>query len=237
MITAVIPLSSALSSAVAAMKLMSGFMLSYIPIFTAVVSASGMPLSAFSYNAVLLSFSQLCSFVSTDLIIPCVFLLTLVSVYTSVGTSFNASDIISLIKKALTLTLSMLAGIFTGLLAVKSKIAVAADSVAVKVIPIVGGALGDAFSSVLGSFALIKNTVGAFGIAAVLIMVLPSVLSLLTWYFSLSVCSVICSLTGSDASSAVLKNICSCVSAVNVVLLFFATVFIISTGIMLNLRS
>ena len=130
-------------------------------------------------------------------------------------------------------------------MAVKSKIAVAADSVAVKgikllsgsVIPIVGGALGDAFSSVLGSFALIKNTVGAFGIAAVLIMVLPSVLSLLTWYFSLSVCSVICSLTGSDASSAVLKNICSCVSAVNVVLLFFATVFIISTGIMLNLRS
>lgn len=245
MIMVVIPLASVLSSAVSAMKLMSGFMLSYIPIFTAVISASGMSLSAFSYNAVLLSFSQLCSKISTDLIIPCVFLLTLASVYSSVGTSVNTEDIISLIKKALTLVLSLIAGIFTGLLAIKSKIAIAADSVAVKgiklisgsVIPIVGGALGDAFSSVLGSFALIKNTVGAFGIAAILIMVLPSVLSLLIWYFSLGICSVICSFTGNGTTSAVLKNIGSCVSMVNVVLLFFATVFIISTGIMLNLRS
>ena len=245
MICVVVPLASVLASAVSAMKLMSNFMLAYIPIFTAVISASGMSLSAFSYNAVLLSFSQLCSRVSADLIVPFVFLLTCASVYSSVGTSINTSDIIALIKKALTLTLSLLAGIFTGLLAMKSKIAIAADSLAVKgikllsgsVIPIVGGALGDAFSSVLGSFALIKNTVGAFGIAAILLMVLPSVLSLLLWYFSLSVCSVICSFTGSNTTSDVLKNISSCVSMVNVVLLFFSTVFIISTGIMLNLRS
>lgn len=245
MISVVVPLADVLTAAVSAMRLLSDFMLTYIPVFTGVISASGMTLSAFSYNAVLLSFSQLCSRASANLIVPSVFLMTLISVFSASAPNIKVDDIISVIKKIVTVALSLLAGIFTGILAIRSKIALAADSVAVKgikllsgsVIPIVGGAVGDAFSSVLGSFALIKNTVGAFGIIVILLTVLPSVLSLLLWYLSLSICSVVCNFTGSSTTASILKNISSCVSLVNSILIFFSTVFIISTGIMLNLRS
>lgn len=245
MLSVILPLSDVLSVAVSAMRLLSDFMLTYIPIFTGVISASGMSLSAFSYNAVMLSFSQICSRVSADLIIPSVFLFTLVSVFSASSPNVRVDDIISVVKKTVTVTLSLIASVFTGVLAIRSNIALAADSVAVKgikllsgsVIPIVGGAVGDAFSSVLGSFSLIKNTVGAFGVIVILLTVLPSVMSLLLWYLSLSLCSVICNFTGSNTTAAILKNISSCVSLVNAILIFFATVFVISTGIMLNLRN
>lgn len=244
LISVSIPLSAVLASAISSMKLLSDFMLAYIPVFTGVISASGMALSAVSYNAILLSFAEISSKLSTDFIIPAVFMLTLISIYSSTGSSVEVNNITSVIKKIVTVILSLTAGIFTGLLALKSKIAIAADSVAVKgvkllsgsVIPIVGGAIGDAFSSVLGSFALIKNTVGAFGIIVILLTVLPSVLSLLLWFFSLSISSMICSFTGNNETAKIINSINSCISMVNTVLIFFATVFIISTGIMLNLR-
>lgn len=244
MITVITPLSSAFVSAISAMKLLSNFMLAYVPVFTAVISASGMTLSAFSYNAVILSFSEICSKVSMDFIIPSVFVMTLLGVYSSADKNTDISDLISVIRKVITLGLSLLGTVFTGLLSLKSKISVAADSIAVKgiklisgsVIPIVGGAIGDAFSSVLGSFLLIKNTIGAFGIVVILLTVLPSVLSLVLWWISISVCSSVCKFTGNAMSASMLKNISTCLSLVNIILLFFTTVFIISTGIMLDLR-
>ena len=59
LISVAIPLSEVLTSAISSMMLLSDFMLAYIPVFTGVISASGMALSAVSYNAVLLSFAEI----------------------------------------------------------------------------------------------------------------------------------------------------------------------------------
>lgn len=243
-VTYIIPISSAITTAISAVKLLSDFMILYVPIFTATISASGLTVSSLTYSGSILAFAEISSKLSLNLIVPLVISLTIFSVFSSINTNVDFSEFIAFVKKIVTISLSLIAGIFTGLIALKSKIAVATDSIAVKgikllsgsVIPIVGGAVGDAFTSVLGSFALIKNTIGSFGIVIIILIVLPPLINLLMWYFSIEICSAFCKLTVNSSLEKALKSMEVSITLVNIILIFFATVFIVTTGIMIDLK-
>ena len=104
--------------------------------------------------------------------VPLTGLIMMVTLLSSVSDNVNSAKIISLLKKIISIVLGVLSTVFVGLVTIKGALASSADSVSVKgikllagnTIPIVGGAIGDAYTSVLGSLNLIKGTVGAFGI-------------------------------------------------------------------------
>lgn len=243
-ISVIIPLSESITSSASSVKLLSDFMLTYIPVFTGVVSASGQAMSAFAYSGVMLTFSELCAKASTLFLIPLITIITTVNVFAMIDNNSGATQIVKVIKRIVTVLLTIVSGVFVGLVNIKSNLAAAADSVAVKgvrllsgsVIPVIGGALGEALTSVLATFSMIKSTIGVFGIIAIILIVLPSVVQLLCWYFSLLVCSLICSAAGNDNMSNVMSNLSSCVSLINIIVLFTAMVFILSTGIILSVR-
>lgn len=242
--SAVIPLCEALVSAASAVKTVSDFMLIFIPAFTGVVSASGQPLSAFSYSGIMLFFAEVLQKLSSVIILPTVSVLTVINVFSGLNSDVNAEALTKTVKKIITVFLSISSSLFVGLVSLKGSLAVSADSLAVKgiklfsgsVIPIVGSALGDAVTSVLGSFSLIKSTLGVFGIIAVVLTVMPSVAELLAWYFSISLCSLLCSSFGNNSIKAILDSLLSLISIVNVITLLSGAVFILSTGVMLSLR-
>ncbi len=242
--SAVIPLCEALVSAASSVKTVSDFMLLFIPVFTGVVSASGQPLSAFSYSGIMLFFAEALEKISSVIILPTVSVLTVINVFSGLKTDVDAEALTKAVKKIITVFLSVSSTLFVGLVSLKGSLAVSADSLAVKgikllsgsVIPIVGSALGDAVTSVLGSFSLIKSTLGVFGIIAVVLTVLPSVAELLAWYFSISLCSLLSSSFGNNSVRAILDSLLSLISIVNVVTLLSGAVFILSTGVILSLR-
>lgn len=239
-----VPISNALSAAASSVKLTAEFMLTYIPALAGVVSASGMPLSSAAYSAATIGLAevimQLCSefFLGIISIILCMVFLS------SVSDNFNSEKIIGLFKKFITVVMSVLATVFVGMITIKGNLASSADSVAIKgvkliagnVIPIVGGAVGDAYTSVLGSMTLIKNTVGSFGIIAICVINIPVIAELLLWYFAVNICSVFCDILGNSNGKKILDGISSALVLVNTITIFSAVIFILSTGVVISLK-
>ena len=118
------------------------------------------------------------------------------------------------------------------------------DSVAVKgvktlvssTVPIVGSALGDSLTSILGSIALIKNTVGFFGILVIALINLPVIIDLLLWYLAVAFASAVSGTLGLAQIQKMLDGIGATISLVNVLVIFTAFLFTVSTGIILQFR-
>ena len=240
-----VPLSEAISSAVSAVKTVADFMLAYIPVFTGIISASGQPITSFAYSSVVLAFAEILVKGTDVFIIPLISVMTCLNVYSSLNGRLDLSKITSAVKKTITVALSVAATVFVGLINIKGNLATSADSLAIKgvkaasgsVIPIIGGVMGDALGAVLGSFSLIKSVFGVFGIIAVAVTVLPSIIELLLWFFFLSFSSAVCSSFDNGVCARVLETVCSMISIINTFLIFVATVFILTTGTVLSLRS
>ena len=130
-------------------------------------------------------------------------------------------------------------------LGLKSLLAGSADTLTSKgiklalssAVPIVGGALSDAYSSIIGSVALLKSTVGVFGVIAVVLMDLPVILQLTARILLLKLLGVLSSSMGDDASGEVLETLSSALTVINAAIIFTAALFIISTGIVISVKA
>lgn len=243
--TVAIPVSKTLTAAIAAIELSANFMLAYIPVFAGVVSMSGMPVTAVSYSAVTVGIAEITAQFCAQFVTGIVGIILCFVFLSSVSQTINSERIINLLKKVVTVVLSLLATVFVGMITIKGMLSAATDSVAIRgvkliagnAIPIVGGAIGDAYTSVLGSLGLIKNTVGTFGIVAVAAIHLPAVIELLLWYMILTLCSVFSGVLGISNCEKTLNGLASAVALINTVVIFSCVVFILTTGIILSLKS
>ena len=240
------PLASTLSSAASSIALTADFMKGYIPVFAGTVAASGMTLTSASYSALELAAAEAVSQLSSMFFVPLTGLIMMVTLLSSVSDNVNSAKIISLFEKRLFRLFSVfLSTVFVGLVTIKGALASSADSVSVKgikllagnTIPIVGGAIGDAYTSVLGSLNLIKGTVGAFGIFAIAAVNIPVITEMLLWMIAVNICSALCGLLGEENAAKVLDGVSGVLSLTNTITVFSAVVFILSTGIILSLRS
>ena len=118
-----------------------------------------------------------------DILIGCIngFLIPLVYIYIGAITAnavlgeHSLKSIAKVIKKIIIWVLTILLTVFTAYLSISGAIAGTADAAALKVtkfaisgaIPVVGGIMSDAASTILVGAAILKNTIGVFGTLAV----------------------------------------------------------------------
>lgn len=243
-VTLLVPLSEAVTAAVSSVQSAANFMLLYIPIFTGFVSMSGEPITAASLNALMLGLAEGIEQICKSVFMPLIGILLSVNVVTAVYPQISGAKITSFIKRTVTVALSLFSTVFVGVLTTRGLLGTASDKVSIKgiklltsnAIPIVGGAIGDAYTSVLSSFSLIKNTVGVFGIVVIALIHLPSIAQLLLWYFALNLCSMVCAVVGQKNLQAMLESITAAVVLVNIIVIFSAFLMIISTGIILSFK-
>lgn len=244
-VSLLLPVSESLVQAFSAMELSSNFLLAYIPAFAGVISMSGKPLSSAAYSSVMIGLSNLLAQCNVKVFLPVVQVFFSLNIASSVQPKYAFNSLVAFFKKAVTVLLGFSATIFTGLLAIKGSLASAGDSVAVRgvkmlvgsAVPVVGSALSDAYTSVLGSITLIQNAVGIFGIVVFALMHVPVILDLLLWYLALSFTASVSEALGQKQAATLLNGIASTVSLVNTLVIFTAFVLIISTGIMLNFKN
>ena len=244
-VSLLLPVSESLVQAFSAMELSSNFLLAYIPAFAGVISMSGKPLSSAAYSSVMIGLSNLLAQCNVKVFLPVVQVFFSLNIASSVQPKYTFNSLVAFFKKAVTVLLGFSATIFTGLLAIKGSLASAGDSVAVRgvkmlvgsAVPVVGSALSDAYTSVLGSITLIQNAVGIFGIVVFALMHVPVILDLLLWYLALSFTASISEALGQKQAATLLNGIASTVSLVNTLVIFTAFILIISTGIMLNFKN
>ena len=178
-------------------------------------------------------------------------IMPLCGAFSAFGVSASLSPELKLIKladmiKKLTIgVLSFVAAAFSAVLGLKSLLAGSADTLASKgiklalssAVPIVGGALSDAYSSIIGSVSLLKSTVGVFGVIAVVMIDLPVVLQLTARIILLKLLGVLSSSMGDDTTGEVLDTLSSALTVINAAVIFTAALFIISTGIVISVKA
>lgn len=240
-----VPFSQCISSACSVIKLSNNFMLSLIPVLTALVAISGNPTAAFSCNTMIFALAQMISSVAQGVVSPFIRMFLSLNIVSSISAEFNLSSICNMIKKSVTVLLGFAATVFSGLLTVKGVLAGSADTAMLRsakfvsgsFIPIVGGAVSDALTSLAGSVSIAKNTVGAFGIVAVAIISLPSVIQITSWLICLNVLSSSAEILGRKSAAQFLNGISSGASLLNTIIILNAVVLVISTGVMVLIRS
>ena len=217
------------------------FILSFIPVFAGVVSASGQPMTGTAYNLFVFWMCQVTAQLVTAVFLPllCAYLaLSLISV---VCPGLKLTGFIGGIRTFVTWSLGLILTVFIGLMSVQSVVAAGGDSIASKttkffigsMIPVVGGALSDLFAAAQGCIQLVKGTLGAFGIAVTALTFLPVLVRNGVWYLTIQLGGLVSELFGLPRITQLLKALSSTIGIILAVLLYDALLVIISTTLLI----
>lgn len=237
----VVPVSRVLTDAASGIKTSTVFINSYLPVMTAIIVAAQKPSLAFTYNSFSIFLSSIIANFADKFFVPVIGALISLNILSSFSFENYTDRILKTIKRLVVIVLSLFSTIFTGLITTQSILSSSSDSVMLKgikfisgtFVPIVGGGVGDALSSVFSSFLIMKNTLGVFVIAVILIINLPIIIELLVWCFALGFCSIASSMFNLKNITNVIDNLASVISLLNIIMFFITFVLVISTGVIL----
>ena len=233
-----------ISQGMSAVETTSDFMLALIPVLAGIITAAGNPTLALTYGSFAMAAAQAAAQTAGNIIMPLCGAFSAFGVSASLSPELELTKLADMIKKLTIGVLSFVAA-FSAVLGLKSLLAGSADTLASKgiklalssAVPIVGGALSDAYSSIIGSVSLLKSTVGVFGVIAVVMIDLPVVLQLTARIILLKLLGVLSSSMGDDTTGEVLDTLSSALTVINAAVIFTAALFIISTGIVISVKA
>lgn len=237
-------ISSFLNCVLSCMAVNGKLMLSFIPFFALLISLSGNPASALTYNSLMLFFCEATSFFLQNIFASLVGLYFCLSISLSFNPIINLNRFINGANRLFSLALGLCATLFTGMLSVKNVLSAATDSLSVKgvrflignLIPVIGSSLSEAYSSVLGSINLMKSSLAVLGIFALVIINIPALTEGVIYFFLMTVLSCFAEIAGLLRVSETFRSLASCVRLLLLICLFQAFILIISTGFMLTVR-
>lgn len=219
------------------------FMVSYVPVFSGLVAASGNISSAGSYSVIIFAVCEISTQIASKILMPLLGLCLAMAVVESINPAISLSGITDGIKKAAVWGIGFIMTVFVGLLTIQSVIGVSADTVSAKaakfvvssVVPVVGGAISDAYSAIKGSLGILKSGVGSYGIAALLLTMLPSIISVVLLEAAVWCGAIVSEIFGVKEINSLLKNVVSVLSIALSLLLCFTMMLVVSTAIIMML--
>ncbi len=227
------------ASAVNAVKGCSSFMLSFVPVFSTAVALSGKTVTAASMSAMLLVATEGVSFISSFAVLPLMGGYLCLSISSGVSPLLNGSGITEAVKKVTMWVLSLMGTLFIGVLGIQTAVNSAADSVSLRTakfilgtsVPVAGSVLSEAVSTISGSLGLLRSSIGIYGVAALLFMLLPIVIELVLWRCVLMVNISLGELFTLPNITGILKAVDSMLSVLLGVVLMVGGMFIISLSV------
>lgn len=212
-LTVLAPLLTYFTDVIKAIEGANAFEKAFIPVFAAVLTASGQTIRATGSAAAMLTVSEVASSILCKTVVPFVRILTGVSAVTAAAPELNLDSIIAFAEKCIKWLLGILATVVVAALTISGMVTAAADTVAGKTVkfvvsgsvPIIGGAVGEALSSVKSCIALLKTSVGSFGIIACGYIFLPVIIRGVLWRLTLEMCAGTADLFGTGSVSKLLR--------------------------------
>lgn len=233
-----------INSAVSLLKLNGSFMLAFVPVYAIAVSVAGNPAAAVTYNTLVLAFAEAISAVINYGIIDAVGCFFCVCIGLSVNSDISFPRFLGSVNRLISFVFGLLSSLFASFLSVKGIFAASTDSVTSKgirfamgsLIPVIGSSLSDAYSTLVGSFSVLKGSVAIVGILAVILINFPVVTEMLIFNLSLNALSFISELFDCNELSNILKAFATGIKFIGLMILFEAFILIISTAVMLTLK-
>lgn len=236
-----VKLTSTVSLASMALSVASNFVYAFIPVFCSIVVASGGITTGFSTNTTLLILAQGLSFISSNVFMPIVNCYLALGVTSSLRYELNLDKLLSSLKKIITTCISFVSGVFVSVLSVKTAVAGRADMLGLRsirfainsVVPVIGSSISEGLLSIQAYSSLIKSSVGIVGVMAVVLVFLPSIIEVVLWRISLTLCVIVSDIFGDKSVSAVLNAFLNTLLLINVILILSMVTTVISFGILI----
>lgn len=236
-----VKLTSTVSLASMAISVASNFVYAFIPVFCSIVVASGGITTGFSTNTTLLILAQGLSFISSNVFMPIVNCYLALGVTSSLRYELNLDKLLSSLKKIITTCISFVSGVFVSVLSVKTAVAGRADMLGLRsirfainsVVPVIGSSISEGLLSIQAYSSLIKSSVGIVGVMAVVLVFLPSIIEVVLWRISLTLCVIVSDIFGDKSVSAVLNAFLNTLLLINVILILLMVTTVISFGILI----
>lgn len=221
------------------------FLTAYIPAFVAILASCGQPIASSVYSVLLFGASESICIIGQEVVLPLVRIFFAVSIVCVLIPSIDFSSIINGISKIATWILSLCATLYAALLTIQGAVGTSADSMSLKtakyfassLVPVVGGAVGEAMSSIFSSMSLLKTTTGTAGIIICVVIFLPPIIEIVCYKLAFSLCSSIGQILGADRISSLLKSASTVAGIMLALLICYAMLIIISTAIMIMLKA
>ncbi len=225
--------------AVNTVKSCCSFMISFIPVFASVFALSGKTVTAPAMSALLLGAAETVSFVASFAVLPLMGGYLALSIGAGVSPLLNNSGIVDSVKKLSMWIMSLFSTLFVGVLSIQTAVNSAADSVTLRTakfilgtsVPVAGGVLSEAISTISTSMGLLRSSIGIYGVVALAIMLLPIVVELILWRCVLMVNISLGELFSLPKITGVLRAVDSMLSVLVGVVLLVGGMFIISLSV------
>ncbi len=219
------------------------FITAFVPVLGSVMTASGQPVTAGSYSMTMLIASDAATALFSNIVMPVLNMILAMAVVSSAAPRLHLGGISSFMQRAVKWVLGFTMTIFVSVLSIQGAVGNAADTVTMKAakfvignaIPVVGGAISDAVTSVQSYLGLLKTTVGAFGVLAGACIFLPILIEHILWLVAVNVCLVVSDIFELKEISGLLKAINGVIGLMIAVTISCALILIISSGVMMSL--
>lgn len=236
------PVVNCIASSVSIIKTAARFMLCYIPVIAGLMLASGQTFSAASYNMIMIGVSEIIVQLSSNLLLPLLNTFLSLSIVSSISTKLSFKGICDTVITIFKWVLGLVMTVFVSILGLQTIVSGSADSIGLKTakfmissfVPVVGSALGDAFSIIKSSVYLLRSGIGAFGLIAIGFIFVPPLIESILWIISLNTCAAVGEIFNLSVISNLLKNTSKVVGLIIAVMLCCMAVLIISTVIVLK---
>ncbi|MFJ5715587.1 stage III sporulation protein AE [Neobacillus sp. NPDC093127] len=158
---------------------MISFVLALVPLLLALIAASGGIVSAAFFHPVILFLMNMSGLFIQYIILPLLFLATLLSVVSTMSEQYKVSQLAALLRNWSIGLMGLFLTVFLGVISVQGASAAVTDGVTIRTakfvtgnfIPVIGRMFTDATDTVVSASVLLKNTVGIAGVAILLIIV------------------------------------------------------------------
>lgn len=235
------PVSKCISNAAETLNSGGEFMIGYIPIFTGITASAGNVTSAMSYSAIIIMASETAVQLASNYLMPILSICMALGVVEAVNPSFSLSGITTGLKKAASVLLCFIMTVFVGLLTVQSIIGASADTIGVKAakfmvsnfIPVIGGAVADAYSTLRTSLGLLRGGVGFIGIISISLLVLPAVLESAAMKAVIYIGEILSDMFGLSQLKILMKNTSQILTLTVSVLICFFVILVVSTTVVM----
>ncbi|MBQ7171505.1 MAG: hypothetical protein IJR89_04430 [Clostridia bacterium] len=192
----------------------NSFLFAMFPVLTSLYASGGKVGEAVAAHSALYLLTSFISDFCVRFILPAGGILTALALAGAV-LPFDLSGFSRWIKRLFSLSLALASAALSAVLAFQTHISAARDGLALRAvrfaagsfIPVVGASLGEAFRTVAGSLSFLKTTIGWASVAVVLGLLLPVLLSLLLFRFSLGAASACAKAIGCQKESGLMEEI------------------------------
>ena len=236
---------STISSLVSVLQLSGKFMLGFAPIYTLIIALSGNSATALTYNTFAMFLAELISSLISSGVVDFIGIFFCLGISFSVNESINIGRFYSIVNRAVSMFLGLVASIFTGFLSMKNLLSVSVDRVSVRsirflissMIPVVGSSISEAYSSLLGSINLIKSSVAVVGILVIIIINTPVIAETLAYYLAFNLLSYTADILSAGRVGDVFRIFSCGIRILLLVSIFEMFILIITTGLVLSVKS